>query len=96
MPKNLTKLISRAVCKAACLAACLSLIALAPAAAQTADRISGPVKRLVGFPPGGTGDIIARLVAARVAASLGTTLATAGNGPAKTLPELLTGRAGSR
>ncbi|MFO1325079.1 MAG: Bug family tripartite tricarboxylate transporter substrate binding protein [Burkholderiales bacterium] len=56
----------------AALAAVIALSGLAmvaPAAAQ--DRIDRPVKILVGFAPGGTADIIARVVAEKMSASLG-------------------------
>ena len=43
--------------------------ALAPAAAQT-----GPIKLIVGFPPGGSADATARAVADRAAATLGVTI----------------------
>jgi tripartite-type tricarboxylate transporter receptor subunit TctC len=52
-------------------ASCLFMLA-GVAQAQAGDKPSGPVKLLVGFPPGGTGDIIARLVQERLASSLGT------------------------
>jgi tripartite-type tricarboxylate transporter receptor subunit TctC len=42
--------------------------------AQASDRPSGPLKLLVGFPPGGTADIIARVTAEKLTASLGVTV----------------------
>ena len=55
----------------AALAACaaLALSAALPASAQ--DKIDKPVKILVGFPPGGTADIMARVVAEKMKDSLG-------------------------
>jgi len=51
-------------------ALCATLTALAlPVTAQ--DRIDRPVKLLVGFPPGGTADLIARVVADKMKDSLG-------------------------
>jgi len=51
------------------LALCAALVAGAPAMAQ--DKIDKPVKILVGFAAGGTADIIARVVAEKMTASLG-------------------------
>ena len=45
--------------------------ATAPFAATAQDRIDKPVKILVGFAPGGTADIIARVVAEKMSASIG-------------------------
>ncbi|MCZ2105615.1 MAG: Bug family tripartite tricarboxylate transporter substrate binding protein [Comamonadaceae bacterium] len=58
----------------AVLALCAGVSMLGAAQAQTGDRISGTIKLLVGFPAGGTGDIIARLAADKMAATLGTTV----------------------
>jgi tripartite-type tricarboxylate transporter receptor subunit TctC len=51
------------------LAAAAALAFAAPAAAQ--DRIDRPVRVLVGFPPGGTADLIARVTADKMKDSLG-------------------------
>ena len=51
------------------LALCAALVGGAPAMAQ--DKIDKPVKILVGFAAGGTADIIARVVAEKMTASLG-------------------------
>ncbi|UUZ69706.1 Bug family tripartite tricarboxylate transporter substrate binding protein [Polaromonas sp. P2-4] len=53
---------------------CVGASVLGTATAQTSDRVSGPVKLLVGFPAGGTGDFIARAVADKLSASLGATV----------------------
>jgi len=45
--------------------------ATVPAAATAQDRIDKPVKILVGFAPGGTADIIARVVAEKMSTSIG-------------------------
>jgi len=45
--------------------------ATVPVAAIAQDRIDKPVKILVGFAPGGTADIIARVVAEKMSASIG-------------------------
>jgi tripartite-type tricarboxylate transporter receptor subunit TctC len=47
------------------------LAATVPVAATAQDRIDKPVKILVGFAPGGTADIIARVVAEKMSASIG-------------------------
>jgi len=49
---------------------CATLAAVAPQVAAQ-DRIDKPVKLLVGFPPGGTADLIARVVADKMKDSLG-------------------------
>ena len=52
--------------------ALLAVVAATVAVAATAqDRIDKPVKILVGFAPGGTADIIARVVAEKMSASIG-------------------------
>ena len=52
--------------------ALLAVVAAAvPVAATAQDRIDKPVKILVGFAPGGTADIIARVVAEKMSASIG-------------------------
>lgn len=53
---------------------CAVASVLGTASAQTSDRASGPVKLLVGFPAGGAGDLIARVVADKLSASLGATV----------------------
>ena len=53
---------------------CAAVSVLGTASAQTSDRISGPVKLLVGFPPGGSADVAARVMAEKLTASLGTTV----------------------
>lgn len=54
--------------------ACATVSVLGTASAQTSDHISGPVKLLVGFPAGGAGDLIARVVSDKLSASLGVTV----------------------
>ena len=61
--------ISRALV-AALLAACVPLVALA-ASAQRTDWPARPVRFIVPFPPGGTVDPLARLLATRLTTSLG-------------------------
>ncbi len=46
-------------------------VVAAPAAAQAPDRPTGPVKILVGFPPGGSTDIMARVIAEKMKDGLG-------------------------
>lgn len=53
---------------------CAAASLLGTAAAQPGDRVSGPVRLLVGFPPGGGGDIVARTVADRLSRSIGATV----------------------
>lgn len=52
-------------------ALCALAPAFAPALAQTGERIAGPLKLIVGFPPGGSADGVARAVADKVSATLG-------------------------
>ncbi|WP_026436134.1 Bug family tripartite tricarboxylate transporter substrate binding protein [Acidovorax sp. JHL-9] len=65
---------SLSVLKKVFLSLCTVASVLGTAAAQTSDRVSGPVKLLVGFPAGGAGDIIARVVADKLSTSLGATV----------------------
>lgn len=53
---------------------CLAVSVLGTAAAQPSDRPSGPIRLLVGFPAGGTGDVVARVVADKLAAQIGATV----------------------
>ena len=46
-------------------------LSIPPATAQTAPRLSGPLTILVGYPPGGSSDRIARLIADRLKGPLG-------------------------
>ncbi|OZI77298.1 Bug family tripartite tricarboxylate transporter substrate binding protein [Bordetella genomosp. 12] len=54
--------------------ACMSLAVMSTAHAETKDRFGGPIKLLVGFPAGGAGDTIARLIAEKLTSSLGATV----------------------
>ena len=54
------------------LRALLAVLGLATAA--TAGAQDGPVRILVGFAPGGTSDVIARLIVDRMRTSLGTSV----------------------
>lgn len=56
------------------LLAATSLLAIAPMQAQAADFPSRPISLVVGYPPGGSNDILARLVAPRLADILGTSV----------------------
>lgn len=49
----------------------LGLIGLALVPAQTASAQNGPVRRIVGFPPGGSADTAARLLADKMKDTLG-------------------------
>lgn len=53
---------------------CAFASVLGTAVAQTSDRVSGPVRLLVGFPAGGGVDLAARVVADKLSASLGATV----------------------
>ncbi|HEV2574249.1 MAG TPA: tripartite tricarboxylate transporter substrate binding protein [Beijerinckiaceae bacterium] len=55
------------------LSACL-FIGLSPATAQTTPESTQPIKILVGAPPGGTTDTMARAIAAEMAPALGQTV----------------------
>lgn len=68
----------RPLIAAALLAAVLGPLALPGAQAQSADR---PLRILVGFPPGGSADTIARLLAERLPAQLGGMAVTVDNKP---------------
>src|SRR2546430_17452084 len=55
--------------------------ALAPAAAQTADPWpSKPIRFILPFPPGGGTDILGRIIAERLSASLGQPVVTGNRG----------------
>lgn len=58
----------------ALLALCVGAAALGVAHAQGSEGLSGPVRLVVGFPAGGAGDIIARVVADKIAGPLGVTV----------------------
>lgn len=53
---------------------CLAGLALAPAAHAQADYPSRPLRMVVGFPPGGISDVLARAVAAEAANALGQSI----------------------
>ena len=61
----------RIVARAAVLAICTAALAAIAVPVIAQDRIDKPVKLLVGFPPGGTADLIARVVAEKMKDSLG-------------------------
>ncbi|HMT15936.1 MAG TPA: Bug family tripartite tricarboxylate transporter substrate binding protein [Ottowia sp.] len=58
----------------ALLALCVGAAALGVAHAQGSEGLSGPVRLVVGFPAGGAGDIIARVVADKIAEPLGVSV----------------------
>ena len=58
----------------ALLALCVGAAALGVAHAQGSEGLSGPVRLVVGFPAGGAGDIIARVVADKIAGPMGETV----------------------
>ncbi|HON30385.1 MAG TPA: Bug family tripartite tricarboxylate transporter substrate binding protein [Ottowia sp.] len=58
----------------ALLALCVGAAALGVAHAQGSEGLSGPVRLVVGFPAGGAGDIIDRVVADKIAEPLGVSV----------------------
>jgi tripartite-type tricarboxylate transporter receptor subunit TctC len=54
-----------------CMASILALCSVSSVSAQTAAYPTKPIKLVVGFPPGGISDILARALAARLAAQIG-------------------------
>src|SRR5690606_6073892 len=56
------------------LLAVTSLLAMAPMQAHAKDFPTRPIALVVGYPPGGSNDILARLVAPRLADILGTSV----------------------
>jgi tripartite-type tricarboxylate transporter receptor subunit TctC len=61
----------RSAARAAIVTLCCSLVAAVAPLAVAQDKIDKPVKVLVGFPPGGTADLIARVVADKMKDALG-------------------------
>jgi tripartite-type tricarboxylate transporter receptor subunit TctC len=59
------------IAKSLCMGLVLFACALGAVHAQGSDKISGPLRLVVGFPPGGTVDILARAMADSLSASLG-------------------------
>jgi tripartite-type tricarboxylate transporter receptor subunit TctC len=62
----------------------LAALALALSAAAQAPYPAKPIRFLVGFPPGGTNDIVARLIAPKMSESLGQSVVVENRGGANT------------
>jgi tripartite-type tricarboxylate transporter receptor subunit TctC len=71
--------------KALVLAACALAFAAAPTSSSAQSWPNRPIKMLVGFPPGGSTDLAARVLAAKLSQSLGQAVVVENRpGPAAT------------